>query len=58
MNIKLKYRPDEFLCVEAALRWADHSPKFNRVIFVEGVYFVVCNADAMRLVRAGYTCYK
>jgi hypothetical protein len=54
-NVTIKYRPSIFSNESAALRWAECSTKFNRVILAEvGVFLVVCNADAMRLVRGGY----
>jgi len=54
-NVSLKYKPAIFSNKESALRWAAFSPKFNRVVMADvGDWLVVCNADAMRLVRAGY----
>lgn len=54
-NVALKYSPDLFNTERYAHSYASRSRKFNRVIMGEaGQYLVVCNADAQRLVRAGY----
>ena len=54
-NVALKYSPDIFSQSRYAHSFAARSLKFNRVIMGDaGQYLVVCNADAMRLVRAGY----
>ena len=53
-NVALKHRPVFFSTERYAHSYASRS-RFSRVIMGEaGQYLVVCNADAQRLVRAGY----
>ena len=54
-SVALKYSPDIFRIERLAHSYASRSRKFNRVIMGDaGEYLIVCNADAQRLVRAGY----
>lgn len=51
----LKYSPDVFTTREAAFRSADRSVKMAIVILGENEKFwVVCMADAQRLVKQGF----
>ena len=54
-TVAIKYSADVFTSERFAFSFAARSQKFNRVVLGEsGEFLVVCNADAMRLVRAGY----
>lgn len=54
-GIVLRHRPDIFRCPVNAKRSAARRTKPHRVILGEvGDHLIVCNADAQRLVRAGY----
>jgi len=51
----LRYKPDQFTQIESAKRWADRCNKLHSVILgCNGMFWVVCFADAQRLVKAGY----
>jgi hypothetical protein len=51
----LKYSPDVFTTRESAFRSADRSVKMAIVILGEaGKFWVVCMADAQRLVKQGF----
>jgi hypothetical protein len=54
-GVRLKHRPELFRSESLAVICAEQMKKPHRAVKVDRGYLVVCNSDAMRLVRAGYT---
>lgn len=51
----LRHKPDVFNNREAAFRWAERCVKLHTVVLGDKEqYWVVCLADAAKLVKSGY----
>lgn len=54
-TLGLRHNPDVFTKMESAFRWAENCHKLHIVMLGDnGQYWVVCMADASRLVKSGY----